>query len=100
MYLKEYVWRKGLLSTMQSRLPLKKKPLENIKGKKEMLVNSISPFPTKFTTLSKSEVVVLATSNLLFANAFNVVKAKILSFGTDLILYHTIPTFNNRKEAL
>ena len=34
---------------------------------------AFSPFPTEFSTLSKGEIVILSTFNLLSANAFNLV---------------------------
>ena len=37
-----------------------------------------------FFTLSRTDMIVLATLNLPSANAFNLVKAKLLAFGEDL----------------
>ena len=37
-----------------------------------------------FSTLSQTDIIILETLNLLSANAFNLVKAKILSFGKKL----------------
>ena len=48
---------------------------------------SIFSFPTEVSTLSKREIVILATFILLSANAFNLITSKILSFGKGLI-YH------------
>ena len=42
-------------------------------------------FPTLFSTLSKTEIVILATFNLLSANALNLVVSKILFFGNWFI---------------
>ena len=62
--------------------------------------------------LLKTEIMILATLNLLSADALNLVKSKKLSFGKELKMlyllnnslplshniYHTIPTFNDPKE--
>ena len=45
-----------------------------------MLVTAFSPFPTVFSNLSKREIIILTTSNLPSANAFNLDQAIILSF--------------------
>ena len=37
-------------------------------------------FPTMFSSVSETEIIVCTTLNLLSANAFNLVKAKILLF--------------------
>ena len=37
-----------------------------------------------FPTLSKREIIILATFNFTSANAFNFVQSKILSFGKEL----------------
>ena len=61
---------------------------------------AFSPFFTMFSTISNEENIILFTWNLSSANAFNFVETKIMSFGKELTLYHTIPTFNNpEKEA-
>ena len=39
-----------------------------------------------------------ATFVLSSANTFNLNQSKNLSFGKELTLYHTIPTFNDPKE--
>ena len=54
--------------------------------KEKMLVTRFSPFPTMFSTLSKREIIILATSNFTSANAFNFVQSKILSFGKELTI--------------
>ena len=59
---------------MQSRLllTLRKTPLENIVGKGENAGKpAFSPFPTMFSTVSKTNFDFSVTYNLLSANAFN-----------------------------
>ena len=53
------------------------KPFENIFGKGEN-VAAFSPFPTIFSTLSMTEVIISATFHLLSANALNSVQSKNL----------------------
>ena len=43
-----------------------------------------------FSTLSKREIVILATFNLSSTNAFNLDWSKILSFGKGLNVFHSI----------
>ena len=50
-----------------------------------------------FSTLSKIEIFILATFDLLSANALSLDQAKILSFGKDLTHNHTIPHFDALK---
>ena len=57
---------------------LKKKPFEKIVGK------GFSAFPTMFSTVSKTEMIISITFNLSPANAFNLVQFKILSCGNRL----------------
>ena len=64
---------------------LGKKPFEKEK-KEKLLVQAISPFPTMFSTLSKTEIIIFVTFNLSSANAFNLVWSKILSSGNGLTL--------------
>ena len=45
----------------------------------------LSPFLTMFSTLSKTGMIILETMNLSSANALNLVKARNLSFGQELI---------------
>ena len=76
-----------LLFTRQSRLltTLKKKPFENTMGKGENASNQHSLFfPTVFSILSRREIIILATCNLLSANAFNLDTSKMLLFGKGL----------------
>ena len=54
---------------------------------------AFSPFPTMFSILSKTWIIILATMNLSSANAFNLVKAKILSFGKWVKLLFPRPLF-------
>ena len=80
----------GILSLLNS-LPhnldfsLRKKPFENIVGKGENAGNQhFLLFPQGFLALLKTEIIILATFNLLSANAFNLDQYRILSFGKDL----------------
>ena len=61
----------------------------NVGEGKKILVASIFSFLGMFSTLSKTEIVFLATLNLLSANAVCFVNAKILSFGKELYMYFT-----------
>ena len=54
--------------------------------KEKLLVQAISPFPTMFSTLSKQEIIIFVTSNVLSANAFNLVRSKILSCENETCL--------------
>ena len=45
---------------------------------------AFSPFPTMFSTQSKTKIIIWASFILLSANTFNVVTSKILSFGKEL----------------
>ena len=48
---------------------------------------AFSPFPSMFSTIStKTEMIILAKLNLFSANAFSLVKAKVLSSGKELKL--------------
>ena len=67
-------------------------------GKEKLLVQAISPFPTMFSTLSKTEIIIFVTFNLSSANALNLVRPKILSCGKGLILYQTNPVFHDPAE--
>ena len=57
--------------------------LKKIVGKGE-----ISPFPSMYSTLSKTEMTIFVTFKLSYANAFNLVWSKILSCGNVLKLYN------------
>ena len=51
-------------------------------GKRRNCLNKqFLPFPTMFSTLSKTEIIIFVTFNLSSANAFNLVWSKILSRG-------------------
>ena len=64
---------------------MKQLVFENIVGKRENAGNQhFLLFLQRFLTLSQTETLILATLNLSSANAFNLVKAKILSFGKEL----------------
>ena len=64
------VWERSLLKTLWE--------------KEKLLVQAISPFPTIFSTLLKTEHIIFITFNLSCANAFNLVWSKILSCGNGL----------------
>ena len=79
-------------NTMPSRLltTLRKKPFENLVGKGENAGNyHFSPFPTMFSTLSKTNINFSVTFILSSAKAFNLDQSEILSFGKEFNLYHT-----------
>ena len=57
---------------------------ENIVGKAENAGNQHFILSDNFSTLSKTEIIVLATVNLLSVKALNLVKVKILPFGIEL----------------
>ena len=59
--------------------------LKTLWEKEKLLVQAISPFPTIFSTLSKTEIIIFVTFNLAFANAFNLVWSKILASVNGLI---------------
>ena len=59
-------------------------PFVNNVGKGEMLVTSISPFPTMFSTLCRTNFTFLVTFILLSAFAFKLVWSKILFFSKEL----------------
>ena len=56
------------------------KVFENNVGKRE---NACS-FPTMFSSLSKTKVIILATFNFSSANGFSLDQSRILSFGKEL----------------
>ena len=62
--------------------------------KEKMLMTSISPFPTMFSTLLKTSFDFLFEFTLPSANGFNMDQSKILSFGKDLTHYHTMLHFD------
>ena len=73
---------------------LGKKPFENKRSllktlweKEELLVQAISPFPTMFSTLSKTEVIIFVTFNLSSANTSYLVRSKILSCGKGFSIH-------------
>ena len=53
-----------------------------------------------FSTLSKRNFSFSVTFILSSANAFNLDQSEILSFGKELNLHHTIPTFKTWQMAL
>ena len=48
---------------------VQRKPLKKLWEKEKLLEQAISPFPTMFSTLSKTEIIIFVTFNLLSANA-------------------------------
>ena len=50
---------------------------------------AFSPFPTVFSTLEQSKIIILTMFNLSSANAFTMVTSKSLSFGKGLSHYQT-----------
>ena len=68
-----------------------------------MYLISYLPFPQKsirseLAKLFSFSIINLATSNWLSANAFNLVKSKILFFGEELIHYQTVQTCNEESH--
>ena len=59
-----------------------------------MLVTRFSPFPKMFSTLSKTEIIILTTFKLSSATVFDSVDSKIVSLGKELSLL----LFNNFNE--
>ena len=47
-----------------------------------------------FSTLSKTEIIIVATFNMSSANALNLAQSKTLSFGKDLTHSHTMTPFD------
>ena len=58
--------------------------LKTLWEKEKLLVQAISPFHTRFSTLSKTEMIIFVTYHLPSANAFNLVWSKILLHGNGL----------------
>ena len=58
--------------------------LEALWEEEKLLVQAISPFPTMFSTLPKTEIIIFVIFNLSSANAFNLVWSKILLCGNGL----------------
>ena len=56
-----------------------------------MLVTGVFSIPTMFSSLSNTEIIILATMNLSSANAFNLDYAKILLFGKGFKNTHAHP---------
>ena len=79
-------------------MTLRKQSIENIVGKgKKMLVIAFPPFRTMFSTLSKTKIIILATSYLSSANALNLLKSKKLLFGNRLPQRYSFWRFKNRQ---
>ena len=71
--------------------------LKTLWEKEKLLVQAISPYPTMFSTLSKTEITIFVTFNLFSTNAFNLVWSKILSCWKGLTHYQTMPHFDTVK---
>ena len=65
-----------------------------------MVINSIFPFQTVFSTVSKKEIVILVTFILSSANAFNLVTSKISSFGKRLNVTEIIFSVHSKIENI
>ena len=63
-------------------MTLSENPFENMVGKGESA--PFSPFPTMFSTLSKTKIVILANFIFSSPNTFNLDQSRILSFGKEL----------------
>ena len=61
-----------------------KEAFEIFVGKGDIACTSNFSFPTIFSTLSKTELIIFVTFNLSSANALNLVWSKILSCGNGL----------------
>ena len=59
--------------------------LKSFGEKEKLLIQAISPFPTMFSTLTKTEIIIFVIFNLSSANAFNLVWSNILSCGKGLM---------------
>ena len=63
---------------------------ENTEGKEENAwLPAFSPFLTVFSTLSNTEILILAAFNLSSANALNLLQSRKLSFDKGLTHYQT-----------
>ena len=90
-----------LYHTMTTFDTLKEKALlKTLWEKKKMLVTSIFFFSHNVFYPMNITLMFSVTFNLSSANAFNLGEPKILSSGKGLILYHTIPTFNDFNRGL
>ena len=52
----------------------------------------------QYFPLYQTDMIILAIFELPAGNALNLVESNNLFFGKELILYHTIPTFNTSKD--
>ena len=90
--------------TIQYRLFTSQKnmPFENIVGKGEngrkCWLLAFSTFSHNIFYPSHKEFLFVITSILFSANALNLNQSKDFSFGKELTLHHTIPTFNSFKR--
>ena len=74
-------------------------PLENIVGKNKMLA-AFSSFPTMFSTLLTTEIIILERFNVSSANALNLTQTKNLSFGKESAFYNTIQSLTTLHKGL
>ena len=100
-------WRLLISLTLSNTIPnfndpLTRRTFENIVGEKgENAGNQyFLLFHSIFSNLSKREICILATLNFSSANAFNLVRALVLSFGKELTHSHTMtPIDRSGKKA-
>ena len=78
---------------MPTNYKQRKKPFENIGGKGEMLVTSISPFPTLFTIISRTNFVIWIIFVLFSAYVLNLDQSNISLSGKGLILLNFVSYF-------
>ena len=88
---------KGSL-TLYHTIPTFNNPKEEAFGKhcgkrRKCWKPAFSPFPTVFSTLEQSKIIILTMFNLSSANAFTMVTSKSLSFGKGLI--RVVKTWNH-----
>ena len=82
-----WLWERSLLKTLCE--------------KEKLHVQAISHFPTMFSALSKTEIVIFFICNLSSANAFNLVWSQIFSCGKGLTLSSIYTHFSTlKKKAL
>ena len=68
--------------------------------KEKMLATSIFSFSHNVFYSFKKNIIILATSDLLSADAFSLVQPKMLSFGKELTLSQTSPGFYVSAEQI
>ena len=83
----ETFWQKDIL-TLYHKIPIFNNPNDNgfrkhFKKRRKCWL-PVFPPPKVFSTLSKREIIIVATFNLSSANAFNLVTSAFFSFGKEL----------------